>query len=350
MPQTELLPRYLDVEGYHAATKLLRDVLFVRPGESVVITNDTSGDERASKLVASAAYSLDAVPIEITFPTRPVAGTDPAKPVAEALQHADVWVELNRTYILDSPTQKAAQKAGVRYICLTGVDVDTMVRTIGRLDLDTLFELGQAIADLTNAATHVEMTSALGTKFTADYTGRPCLPETRDDKPGAVLMLGGQTNFIPIEDTVQGPVVFDGSVWPPDSVGILLEPITVTFENGWATVEPGSWQAGRLAEWLKGFDDRRMYRFSHFSYGYNPGVLRPSGRVAEDERVFGCVCLGLGSQTVDLVPEPNEAPSHTDLTVLKPTITLDDVLIEQDGRYVHPTLVELCRKLGAPGY
>ena len=48
MPQTELLPHYLDVEGYHAAVKLLRDVLFVRPGESVVITNDTSGDERAT--------------------------------------------------------------------------------------------------------------------------------------------------------------------------------------------------------------------------------------------------------------------------------------------------------------
>lgn len=350
MPQTELLPRYLDIEGYHAAVKLLRDVLFVQPGENVVITNDTSGDERASKLVASAAYSLDAVPIEITFPTRAVAASDPARPVAEALQSADVWVELNRTYILDSPTQKAAQKAGVRYICLTGVDVDTMVRTIGRLDLDALFELGQAIADITNQATHVEMTCANGTHFTADYTGRVCLPETKDDKPGAVLMLGGQTNFIPIEDTVQGPVVFDGSVWPPDSVGILLAPLTVTFENGWGTVEPGNWQAGRLAEWLANFDDKRMYRFSHFSYGYNPGVLRPSGRVAEDERVFGCVCLGLGSQTVDLVPEPNEAASHTDLTVLKPTIVLDDMLIEQDGRYVHPQLVELCRKLGAPGY
>jgi leucyl aminopeptidase (aminopeptidase T) len=53
---------------------------------------------------------------------------------------------------------------------------------------------------------------------------------------------------------------------------------------------------------------------------------------------------------VDLVPEPNEAPSHTDLTILKPTIKLDDQVIEQDGRYVHPRLVELCRKLGAPGY
>ena len=350
MPQTEALPRYLDVEGYHAATKLLRDVLFVRPGETVVITNDTSGDERASKLVASAAYALDATPIEITFPTRAVAATDPPTPVAEALRSADVWVELNRSYILDSPTQRSAQAAGVRYICLTGVDVDTMVRAIGRLDLETLFELGQALADITNAATHVEMTCANGSRFVADYGGRVCLAETKDDQPGAVLMLGGQTNFIPIEDTVNGPVVFDGSVWPPDQVGILLAPLTITFESGWGRVEPGTWQAGRLDEWLAGFNDRRIYRFSHFSYGYNPGVLRPSGRVAEDERVFGCVCIGLGSQTVDLVPEPNEAPSHTDLTILKPTIVLDDTLIEQDGRYVHPRLVELCRKLGAPGY
>ena len=350
MPNTENLPRYLDLEGFHAADKTLREVLFVQPGETVVITNDTSGDERASKLMAAAAHNLGAIPIEVTFPTGPVAGSDPPGPVAEALKAADVWVELNRTYILDSATQKAAQAAGVRYICLTGVDVDTMVRTIGRVDLDALFELGQALADITNRATHVDMTCTSGTRWSGDYTGRQALPETRDDKPGAVLMLGGQTNFIPNEDTVNGPIVFDGSVWPPDSVGILLSPITIDFADGWGTVQPGNWQAGRLADWLASFDDRRMYRFSHFSYGYNPGVLRPSGRVAEDERVFGSVCIGLGSQTVDLVPEPNVAPSHTDLTILKPTIVLDDQMIEQDGRYIHPQLVELCRKLGAPGY
>jgi len=36
--------------------------------------------------------------------------------------------------------------------------------------------------------------------------------------------------------------------------------------------------------------------------------------------------------------------------VLNPTIYLDDVVIEQDGIYVHPELVKACRELGVPGY
>jgi hypothetical protein len=31
-------------------------------------------------------------------------------------------------------------------------------------------------------------------------------------------------------------------------------------------------------------------------------------------------------------------------------VWLDDVQIEEDGRYVNPELVALCRAMGAPGY
>jgi leucyl aminopeptidase (aminopeptidase T) len=346
----ESLPRYLDLEGTHAALKLLREVLSVQPGETVVITNDSSGDYRVSALVAGAAQSLGAIPIELNTATALNAGTDPPEPVAQALYAAAVWVELSRAYILDSATQRRAQERGVRYICLTGVDVDTLVRTLGRIDLPALYELGQALADLTNAAEELELTCAGGSHLVARYSGRRALAETGSADPGAVLMLGGQTNIIPLEDTVTGTIIFNGSVWPPDAVGILTEPLPVRFDEGWATIEGASWQASRLREWLESFDDRSMFRFSHFSYGYNPGVLRPSGRVAEDERVFGCVCIGLGSQTVGLVDEPLSAPSHTDLTILRPTIRLGDQLLEEDGRYVHPALLGLCRALHAPGY
>ena len=346
----ESLPRYLGVEGTHAALKLLRDVLAVRSGETVVITNDSSGDHRVSALVAGAAQSLEAIPIELNTPTAQNAGADPPEPVAQALYAANVWVELSRSYILNSATQRKAQEHGVRYICLTGVDVDTLVRTVGRVDLPALYDLGQTLADLTNEADQLELTCASGSHLVAQYAGRRALAETGSANSGAVLMLGGQTNIIPLEETVSGPIVFNGSVWPPDAVGILNEPLSVRFDRGWATIDGTGWQASRFREWLEGFNDRNMFRFSHFSYGYNPGVLRPSGRVAEDERVFGCVCIGLGSQTMGLVEEPLSAPSHTDLTILRPTIRLGDQIIEEDGRYVHPDLVKLCRALGAPGY
>lgn len=350
MPQTEPLPRYWDYEGFKAATQLLEDIMGAKEGERVVITNDSTGDDRVSQLVAAAAHRIGAIPVEIRYPTSPAAVMDPPEPVADALKAADVWIELNRSYILDTRTQRDAAAAGVRYMCLTGMDVDTLVRTIGMVDLDAVIALGEILAELTNQSEVVEVTCGNGSNLRAENRGRRAAVEGRGTGPGAVLMLSGQTNWVPVEETIEGRAVFDGSVWPPDSVGVLFAPIALDFERGFVRQVTGQWQASRFEEWLRGFNDDSMFRFSHFSYGYNPGVLRPSGRVVEDERVFGCLDIGLGSQTAPLVDDPVDAPCHTDGTILKPTIRLDGEPIEENGRYVHPELVKACRVLGAPGY
>ena len=42
--------------------------------------------------------------------------------------------------------------------------------------------------------------------------------------------------------------------------------------------------------------------------------------------------------------------AHTDGVVLNPSIWLDDLQIEDEGRYLAPDLITLCREMGAPGY
>ena len=44
------------------------------------------------------------------------------------------------------------------------------------------------------------------------------------------------------------------------------------------------------------------------------------------------------------------AASHTDGVVAKPTIMIDGTVIEADGKYVDPELVEICRQMGVAGY
>ena len=41
---------------------------------------------------------------------------------------------------------------------------------------------------------------------------------------------------------------------------------------------------------------------------------------------------------------------HTDGVVSKPSIILDGVAIEENGKYVDPELAEICRKMGVAGY
>ena len=80
------------------------------------------------------------------------------------------------------------------------------------------------------------------------------------------------------------------------------------------------------------------------NYGFNPGVTRFTGRVAEDERVFGVFDFGFGGWM------DRPAASHFDVVITAPTIVADGVEIERDGKYVHPELGEFCRIMKVAGY
>ncbi len=86
-----------------------------------------------------------------------------------------------------------------------------------------------------------------------------------------------------------------------------------------------------------------MYLVDHACYGFNPGVTRLTGRILEDERLFGCMQFGIGRARLG-------APSHTDGIVTSPSVWADEVQLEDEGVYVHPRLVELCQQMGVSGY
>jgi leucyl aminopeptidase (aminopeptidase T) len=79
-------------------------------------------------------------------------------------------------------------------------------------------------------------------------------------------------------------------------------------------------------------------------------VTKVSGRIVEDERIFGCIELGIGSQGAQIMGKTWSSASHTDGVILNPTILLDGVAMEKDGVYQLPALIDACRELGVPGY
>jgi leucyl aminopeptidase (aminopeptidase T) len=269
---------------------------------------------------------------------------DPPPPVSNALLKADVWIEYAIAYALYSPAYFAAIEAGCRYLAVTGMDVDMMVRTIGRVNYAVLEEMKYCLYEISQAADTIRLTSAAGTDFSMkiDKAGDPFF-EPPPSEGGYPIMLGGQSGYMSILDSFQGTLVFDGCLWPPAEIGILHSPVTLRVEQGQITSIEGAHAAELFRRWLDSFDDPRMYMMDHACYGFNPGVTKPTGRIVEDERIFGCMQFGIG-------PASKEAPSHTDGVVLNPSVWADDVLLEEEGRYVHPEIVELCRALEVPGY
>ena len=86
--QAEGRPYYLNWELQKAAEKLLREIMMVKPGETVLITCDTTNDERVINATAGAALTMGAYPIVMQYPAslEQAIMIEPTKPVLEAIK------------------------------------------------------------------------------------------------------------------------------------------------------------------------------------------------------------------------------------------------------------------------
>ncbi len=335
-----------------AAHILMRDLLQLKSGETVVITADTQSDSRVVQAAAAAVHSLDAKPMVIMLaaPLGVGKAADPMLPVdalAAALSHADAWVEFNEQWLLYStPYERAmAGSSRLRYMCLVGMTVDMMVRLIGRVPFDLLSDFMHRVTDLTQKSRHMHITTPAGNDLHCEL-----LPNERvvscDDglcaTPG-MHFLSGQISFIPRFDSIEGTLVFDGTISPP--CGFLNEPVRLEVKGGVVQRIDGDRQADELSAWLEAFDDPNMFRVAHGCYGFNPGA-RLSGNVLEDERVWGCTEWGLGYLSwVDAPPNGIPAKSHCDGICLNSSVWLDGSQLLEKGVVVHPDLKPLADKL-----
>lgn len=350
--RVESRSEYLAFEAFVGARKLIEEIMCVKADEDVLITTDTSSDMRVAELLAGAALAVGAHPVIVRYETRWESAIEPPKPVAGAALGADVWIEMQLGYIMHSNAFRAAMANGTRYTCLTGLDVQMLVDTVAKVDYAGVTELGNKLVELLEAGQEIRFTSANGMDITGTRGDRPIhLRGIPADKPGMSVMLAGQISFNPLEETQNGTIVFDGAIWPPDENGLVNNPVTLTVEKGVVTKIEGEGQDAQIfRQWMESHGDPNMFRMAHWSLGFNPGVTKSTGRIVEDERVFGCIEFGIGTKGAWIGGEPWVAAAHTDGSNLAPSIYVDGVAIEEDGKYVHPELVEICRKLGISGY
>lgn len=351
--QSESHTYYLNWEIQQAARKIIREIMLVEPGETVLITSDTTTDERVVHATAGAALAAGAYPIVVQFPAslEQAIMIEPKPPVLEAIKAADVWIEYDYQ-LFYTRGWKQAMDAGTRQLTAAAMDVNMLINVIGRPDHTKVIELGNRICHLINNAKKMRITSPAGTDLSCLCHGRECLQSgTVADQKGISVMLGGQTSMCPIEDTINGTLVFDGGLFPPEEIGVMKNKVILTVEKGVVTkIEGEGREAIIFRKWMESWNDEKMYWIAHISCGFNPGVPEPTGRIEEDERIFGCVEVGIGTQGEGLGGKSWVAANHTDGMVLNPSIYLDGVAIEEDGFYVEPELVKICKELKVSGY
>lgn len=326
----------MDYRAIRAARVVIADVLGVLPGERVVISRDTSAGSELAELLGAAACDAGAIPVEIRVPR----ASHPGAPVSQALAgiagNADVWIELNEVYILGTDAHHRAEAAGLRrFYSMSGMTIADLVDLELDVDRAALIKLGRRLADITSGCTELLVTCAHGTRFRASCVERMAAPDT-------TTMPLGQTHIAPIEGSLTGTLVFDGSAYPPGALGVLRETISIDLSEGAARVTSDTRESRLLRSWQASLANPDIYRLNHFSYGYHPRVPLPTGRLVADERVFGGLCIGFGP------PQPYAC--HMDLTILDATVIIDGVTVQENGEYADPEARELARAIGAPGY
>lgn len=222
---------------------------------------------------------------------------------------------------------------------------DMMVRLIGRVDFPTLEKFMTRLVKLTKNAKHIRVTTPAGTDV--EFDNNPVYPVNlecgRYDVPDS-HMQPGQIAWAPDLDTINGVIIFDGSIVPP-IVGILREPVVLHIKNGTIVKVEGGTEAVEYENWLKSFNHSQMFKLAHISYGVHPNA-RLTGDIVEDERIWGATEWGIGNVGPILIPGGISGPSHSDGICLNSSVWLDGVQILDKGVFIEPELKELSKKLG----
>ncbi|BER93156.1 aminopeptidase [Atrimonas thermophila] len=346
------MPELYEYELGKAADILTRELFRLQEGETLVITADTESDPRVVDATARAAFACGAKPLVVWIPAPLGVGkaADPMLPqgaLTALLKEADAWVEFNNQWLLYSTPYDIAVKENkkLRHLCLVGMNVDMMVRCIGRVNYPVLKEFEEKLAEMTRNAKHVRMTTPAGEDV--EFENDPNHPVNCElgyaDTPGS-HMMSGQVAWSPKLDSINGVIVFDGSVVPP--IGLLKEPIRLTVEKGKIVNVEGGKEAVEFESWLRSFNHPQMFQMAHVCYGFNPGA-KLTGDILEDERVWGCTEWGVGNIGAILIPPDGiPAPSHSDGICLNTSVWLDGKLIIDKGRVVDEELKRLAALLG----
>lgn len=345
------MTQHYEYELSRAAYILVNQMFCLKAGETLVITADTQSDMRVVDAVAAAAFTAGALPMVVTLPSPLGAGKAadpmlPLGPLTGALLGADAWVEFNKQWLLYSSSfeRAMAENKKLRYMCLVEMTVDMMVRLIGRIDSVLLATFLHRVADMTQKARNMRITTPAGNDLSFKMLSERVVAceDGLCTTPG-MHFLAGQISFIPDFDSICGVLVFDGTIAPP--CGFLQQPVVLEVENGVVRKIRGGRQADELRSWLESFEDPNMFRVAHGAYGFNPGA-RLCGNVLEDERIWGCTEWGLGYLSpLDAPPHGIPAKSHMDGICLNSSVWLDDVQILENGSVIHPQLKSMAEQL-----
>jgi leucyl aminopeptidase (aminopeptidase T) len=298
----------------------------IEPGERALIVTDMAADPEIVEAMGAVLAALGAGVVVTTSAPADLPGDDPPAAVGAAMREADVVFELTSVFIGSCQARRDACAAGVRYLTVPGLSWETL-RPEGpfAVDFAALGEHARRLAERFDAAAEFHLVSSAGTDLRGSFEGRKGRPlwGVADERGGYAAPPDIEVGASPVEGTVEGRVVVDGSLLflGPDQ---LAEPVELRFEGG-SLVDVAGADAWRLLDALERSGDERMWSIAEVSVGLNPRS-RPGGSALELEGIVGGAHVAVGNNVA--YGGSNDARSHIDCVLLAGELTLDGVALD----------------------
>lgn len=178
-----------------------------------------------------------------------------------------------------------------------------------------------------HGADTIHVTAAAGTDVTFSIKGRGFSNDLRIKKGRAGNLPAGEIWCAPVETSMNGKIVCDGSI---GDLGQVKKPLVIHVKNGKIlSVESQDMEMASAVDRLIHLDGDASLA-GEFGIGLNPNA-RLTGLMLEDEKAAGTAHIAFGQNT-DMLGGQNNSMTHRDFLFLAPTIITDaGKILMKDG-------------------
>jgi leucyl aminopeptidase (aminopeptidase T) len=306
-----------------AVAIVVRRCLAVAPGEDVLVIVDPAS-RPIGEALRDEASAVGADAVLAIMDERATDGTEPARPIAAALQACDVFIAPTSRSLSHTQARKRASDAGVRGATMPGVTADMLGRVMA-VDFDLMAARSRAVAALLESSASARLTCPRGSDFTVDITRRHGISDDGD------LTAKGAFGNLPCGEGFIAPLDGEGQI-----VASSLAPLGLSDEPAILTV-----RGGRLAAAEGGLGPQFIARLEpHGEAGMNLAEVGVgtndratlTGAVLEDEKILGTVHVAFGASAG--IGGIVSAPIHLDVVVLDASLEIGGTLVLDAGRFV----------------
>jgi leucyl aminopeptidase (aminopeptidase T) len=318
----------IDIALAQAARNVVEHCLGIQAGEVVSIVTDSADPGRIeiSRALWEEARAKGAEVILAEMLPRKNSGEEPPAPIAQLMAESKVVLCPTTKSLSHTLARRNASARGARIASLPTITREMVVRCL-TADYGSIAALTERVAEKLRQGSKFKVKSELGTSLELERQGRTVGADTgRLTHPGEFGNLpAGEAFFAPVEGTVNGKIIFDGSV---ADVGILAEPIELQVERGVARIVSRSAASQELERCLSAHGPK-AYNIAELGVGTNDRAI-VSGNILEDEKVLGTVHIALGNNagmggTVNV-------PIHLDGLIRNATLYVDGELVLDKGK------------------